>query len=132
MMKLMTFKMGDLEIATLEFLWQVGEADAKRVHADLGVKRAITLNTIQSTLDRLYRKELLVRRKVSHCFLYAAAVDRTEMVGNAVLGVAGQFGASNPRAILNAFVDFAARTDVTILAELEQLVAEHLGALPKT
>jgi len=37
----------------------MGDADAKAVHSIIGTQRGITLNTIQSTLERLHDKGLL-------------------------------------------------------------------------
>lgn len=128
MSKLPAVNLGDLEIAAMECLWRMGEADVKAVHATLGVARGVTPNTIQSTLDRLHRKRLLTRRKVSHAFVYKAAVDRVELVGEAIGAVMRQLAGKETGAALTAFVDFAARTDRKILGELERLVGERLRA----
>jgi len=46
-------QLGELEKQVLQYLWNASEADAKQVHAVLGQSRGNSLNTIQSTLDRL-------------------------------------------------------------------------------
>lgn len=56
-------QLGKLEKIVLQYLWNKKEADAKQVHSVLGVPRGNSLNTIQSTLDRLFKKELLSRSK---------------------------------------------------------------------
>jgi len=56
------------------FLWHGGEGAAKAVHKGLGQARGITLNTIQSTLKRLFEKGLLSRDKVSHAHVYRPRV----------------------------------------------------------
>jgi predicted transcriptional regulator len=119
--------LGTLEIAVLECLWRLGEADAKRVHAEIGIGRGVTLNTIQSTLDRLYRKTFLDRRKVSHAFVYTP-LDRSEFVGRAIGAVLDQLASGETGAALTAFVDFAARTAPETLRELERRVAERIDA----
>ena len=48
--------LGDLEKSVLQYFWEHQEADAKRVHAYFHAQRGGSLNTIQSTLDRLYKK----------------------------------------------------------------------------
>ena len=70
--------LGELESAVMNHLWHGGDGDAKAVHAALGKRRGITLNTIQSTLKRLYEKGLLERDKVSHAHIYRAHVTREE------------------------------------------------------
>jgi predicted transcriptional regulator len=123
-MSINLLSLGDLEMATLEHLWQVGEGDAKSVHAQLGVARGITHNTVQSTLDRLHKKQILARRKVSHAFIYAASMSRADFLAQAIGTVAGMVR-GQPSDILTAFVDFAARTDTATLDALERRLAER-------
>lgn len=68
--------LGELETAVMAHLWSDGEGCAKAVHVALGKRRGITLNTIQSTLKRLFEKDLLERDKVSHAHVYRARVTR--------------------------------------------------------
>jgi len=116
--------LGDLEMATLEHIWRVREGDAKSVHAELGVARGITHNTIQSTLDRLYKKQILRRRKVSHAFIYTAMLSRTDFLSQAIGAVVNMVRGDSGE-VLTAFVDFAARTDQQTLAALERTLAER-------
>ena len=63
--------LGELEMAVLEHLWLTKSGDAKKLHHSVGTKRGISLNTIQSTLERLFRKQLLRRENVSHSYVYS-------------------------------------------------------------
>ena len=72
--------LGELEIAVLEHLWSNGEFNVKGVHAALGKVRGISHNTIQSTLERLFKKKLLTRKKVSYAYVYQTAVARDELI----------------------------------------------------
>jgi predicted transcriptional regulator len=56
--------LGRLEMAVLDRLWSAGEADVTAMHAAVGEPRALSRNTIQSTLERLARKGLAERTKV--------------------------------------------------------------------
>ncbi len=127
MNRLPGLNLGELEIATLDCVWRIGEGDVRRVHAEIGEARGVTSNTIQSTLDRLNRKRMLSRRKVGHAFVYTAAIDRAGLVGRALDAVLGQLASGETGAALTAFVDFAARTDENTLKALERLVAERIG-----
>jgi predicted transcriptional regulator len=120
--------LGDLELAVLECIWRLGDADVKAVHAEIGTARGLSSNTVQSTLDRLYRKQLLARRKVSHAFVYSAAVDRAGVLEHTINAAISRLNGGETGAILTAFVDFAARTDAAMLLELERLVAERISA----
>ncbi|MFA9460282.1 BlaI/MecI/CopY family transcriptional regulator [Thiohalorhabdus sp. Cl-TMA] len=117
-------RLGELEVAVLEDLWARGADHAKAVHGRLGGQRGISLNTIQSTLERLYRKDLLHRSKEGHAYIYRPALEREELLARLIEGatapVAGEEGADT---LLTAFVDFAAEKDEAALDRLEALIA---------
>ncbi|MFB6261212.1 MAG: BlaI/MecI/CopY family transcriptional regulator [Thiohalorhabdaceae bacterium] len=117
-------RLGELEVPVLEDLWGVGADHAKAVHGRLGSQRGISLNTIQSTLERLYKKGLLHRTKEGHAYTYEPALDREQLLARLIEGatapVAGDEGADT---LLTAFVDFAAEQDEAALDRLEALIA---------
>ena len=76
--------LGDLEMAVLEFVWKSGPVDVKHVHQALEQARGLSHNTIQSTLERLYKKKLLRREKISHAYVYRAAIERHELMGRMI------------------------------------------------
>jgi len=115
--------LGELEAAVLEYLWAKGEAEAKGVHASLGLRRGITLNTIQSTLKRLFEKGLLTREKVSHAHLYRPALDRAAYHARLVDRLVGELRPRDAAAMLHAFVELTDRAGPEHLAQLEALVA---------
>jgi predicted transcriptional regulator len=123
--------LGDLEIAALEFVWDQGPVDAKQVHQAFKTTRGVSLNTIQSTLERLYKKKLLLREKISHAYVYRAAVDRHELIGKMIGNVVDTLARGDAEGMLAAFVEIAARTDETHLERLEQLIAEYRLARDK-
>ena len=117
--------LGELEIAVLEELWAHGPLDAKATHRIVGARRGIGLNTIQSTLERLFRKQLLRREKVSHAYVYTAAVQREELMERLIGEVVETFSSGHSEPMLTAFVDLAARADDQNLSRLEELIAER-------
>lgn len=117
--------LGDLELAVLEELWTRGPLDAKACHRHVGSRRGIGLNTVQSTLERLYRKKLLERAKVSHAYVYTPAVRREEIMERLIEEVVETFSRGRSEPMLAAFVDLAARVDDEALTRLERLIAEH-------
>ena len=112
----------------MEHCWANAEADAKSVHDAIGRPRQITLNTIQSTLKRLYAKGLLVRRKVSHAHVYAPRMSRDEFHRDVLSGIAARLSGTEPAGMLAAFVDLADRAGSDTLERLERLVSERLRA----
>ena len=117
--------LGELEMAVLEYLWSNGEFDAKGVHAALGNVRGISHNTIQSTLERLFKKKLLARKKISHAYVYHTAVSRDELMGRMINDVVNTISKDNKDGMLAAFVDIAAGTDDAHLDRLEQLINKY-------
>jgi len=117
--------LGVLEDSVMEHVWAEGEADVKSTWAVVGRRRKVTPNTIQSTMDRLFKKGLLARRKVSHAFVYRAAITRAEYRADVVRSVALAVGGGEADAMLAAFVDAAADVGDDTLARLEALVSER-------
>jgi predicted transcriptional regulator len=116
--------LGDLELEVLEHLFRAGEADVTEAHAAIGKRRGIKPNTIGSALERLYKKGLATRQKVSHAFRYSPALEREEFAARQVLSAAGDLGSLASAGLLSAFVDLVASTDHAALDRLEALIAE--------
>jgi predicted transcriptional regulator len=109
----------------MNHLWAGGQGEAKAVHTALGKRRGITLNTIQSTLKRLFEKGLLARDKISHAHVYRAQVSR-EGFHRALLGeLVGGLMNGQAEAVVSAFVDLTERAGPEHLERLEALVAER-------
>jgi predicted transcriptional regulator len=111
-----------------------GEGEAKAVHAALGVRRGITLNTVQSTLKRLFEKGLLERDKVSHAHVYRASLSRVDFHRGLLGELVGEWMHGHADAVVSAFVDLTERAGPEHLARLEALVAERRRRLgrPRT
>jgi predicted transcriptional regulator len=125
-------ELGELETCVLEHLWSYGDADAKAVHAALGRRRGITLNTIQSTLKRLFEKRLLERDKVSHAHVYRPRLPREEFHRAALEGLVADLMGGEASSLVAAFVDLTERAGPEHLARLEALVAERRRAKPRS
>jgi predicted transcriptional regulator len=109
----------------MEQLWQAGPGDVKTVHRVLGARRRITLNTVQSTMERLHRKGLLDREKVSHAYVYRPRHSREQFGARVVEQVIERVLGGDAEPVLSAFVDLAARAGKGSLERLEELVAER-------
>lgn len=117
--------LGELEMAVLEHLWGKGSDDVKAVHYSIGIQRNISQNTIQSTLERLFRKDLLGREKISHAYVYSPLVQREELMTQLIDEVVKTLSDGKTDYLLSAFVDYAARADESSLDRLEQLIAQR-------
>lgn len=114
-------RLGELESSLLEHLWAADSTTAKSAHETIGESRGISLNTVQSTLDRLHRKGLLERRKVSRAFQYSASVTRASLLAALVAEAAVRFGEDRSTA-MSALVDAAEQLDEAALDQLERLI----------
>ena len=119
--------LGPLESRLLEQLW------AQSHPATVGhIRRALpelAYTTIMTTLDRLYRKGLLLREKDGRAFAYAPRYTRAELLGELISGhVADLLGAAEEGTVLlSTLVRAVSRTDAALLDELDALVqAERL------
>lgn len=119
--------LGGLERAVMDRLWGHGPSDVKALHQAVGQPRRITHNTVQSTVERLFRKGLLTREKVSHAYVYAPALSREEFGAQVMHGVVRDLLGGTLETVLAAFVDLTARTGDEELARLERLVSARRG-----
>src|SRR5690554_5631877 len=111
--------LGDLEVQILERLWAASEpVDARGVLAALAGRR-ISLSTVQATLERLHRKGLLARQKVSRAFLYSASVSRERLIGTLINDLAQRLAAGELEPVISGFVDLVGEADPELLRRLE-------------
>lgn len=115
----------------MEHLWAGRDGEAKAIHRTLGEPRGITLNTVQSTLKRLFEKDLLERDKVSHAHVYRPRLTREEFQRAALGEIVGEIMRGEADAMVSAFVDLTERAGPEHLARLETLVAERRRAREK-
>jgi len=115
-------QLGALESEMMERIWRSGETSVRDVHAEFAQRLAYT--TVMTTMDRLYKKGLLQRRKVGKAFLYVAALtepEYQEQLAHHLFGMVLNDG-KNSGAVLSNFVDAVSATDEKLLDSLDQLV----------
>ena len=104
----------------------------REVHFAFGESVAYT--TLMTTLDRLYKKKLLQRRKQGRAFVYAAALSREEFEHgireDVVDGLVGR-GAEGVEPVLACIVDAISSRDRELLDELERLIKAKRSELER-
>jgi predicted transcriptional regulator len=120
-----THGLGALELAVLDRLWSAGPADVAAMQAAVGAPRALASNTIQSTLERLFRKGLAERHKVGRAFEYRAAITRAEWLTRALGDLLEATPGASGETAIAAFVDLAERAGEESLAALEARIRER-------
>lgn len=118
-------QLGELELSVMEALWLSPGQGARSLHQALPDQQRSSLSTVQSTLERLFRKGLLERSKQGHAYIYAPKVQRSELLGRLIGGVIKQLHNGSLEPILSSFVDFADRIDDSTLDQLEELIHER-------
>src|SRR3989442_4299617 len=117
--------LGKLERAVLNETWRRREATVRDIY--LAFEERIAYTTLMTTLDRLYKKRLLDRRKDGRAFFYAPAVSREEFEHgireDVIDGLLGH-GAEGIQPVLACIVDTVSERDRQMLDELDRLVKE--------
>jgi predicted transcriptional regulator len=115
--------MGHLEITVMEIVWARGESSVHDVAQKLD--RPLAYTTVMTTLDRLYKKGLLHRRKSDRAFLYAPRLSRAEWERKR----AGEFlthflAGPDPSGdlLISCLVDVVGEQDAALLDELERKI----------
>jgi predicted transcriptional regulator len=124
--------LGHLEITVMEILWTAGEANVHDVVERL--ERPLAYTTVMTTLDRLYKKGLLDRRKSERAFFYSPRLSRRAWEQKR----AGDFLAaflSAPRTssdlLISCLVEAVSRQDEALLDELERKIQARRAELER-
>ncbi len=115
--------LGPLENSVLEILWERGESNVHQVIERLG--RPLAYTTVMTTLDRLYKKGLLERRKQERAFFYSPRMTRAAFEQQAAADVvAGYLARPHPagEVLISSLVDVMGQLDEALLDELEKKV----------
>jgi predicted transcriptional regulator len=120
-----------LERGVMDVVWERGEVSVREACARVDPDIAYT--TVMTTMDRLYKKGLLTRRKVGRAFVYAATASREDVedaVANDLVRSLLQRD-SEPLPLLSSLVDAVSDRDRALLQELERLIREKRRALDR-
>jgi predicted transcriptional regulator len=115
--------LGHLELKVMEVLWAHGESNVHDVVQRLG--RPLAYTTVMTTLDRLFKKNLLVRRKSERAFRYTPRWTRQEWeqkrAGDFVVAFLAAPAASGDL-LISSLVDAVGQYDTALLDELEKKI----------
>ncbi|HVG39258.1 MAG TPA: BlaI/MecI/CopY family transcriptional regulator [Pyrinomonadaceae bacterium] len=118
-----TAELGVLERDVMMLVWRDGESSVHEIHRALGEGRAYT--TVMTTLDRLFRKGLISRRKSSRAYLYSPRITREEFERRFAVDILDGLFSRDGRAdeaLLSCIVDAVSERDRELLDELDRLV----------
>jgi predicted transcriptional regulator len=108
--------LGHLESCVMDVMWARGDSNVRDVADKLD--RPLAYTTVMTTLDRLYKKGLLERRKLDRAFIYSPRLSRQQWerqrAGQMVAGFSGEL-------LISCFLDEVGR-DAKLLDELERKI----------
>ncbi|HMF98960.1 MAG TPA: BlaI/MecI/CopY family transcriptional regulator [Vicinamibacterales bacterium] len=125
--------LGALEQDVMRVVWASSDVSVRDVCTRLGSPVAYT--TVMTTMDRLFKKRLLARRKVGQAFVYRAVASREEIedaVATELVDSLLRRHADEPLPVLSSLVDAVSERDRSLLDELERLVREKRRAVART
>jgi predicted transcriptional regulator len=122
-------QLGPLEERLLEALWARGNATVRDLVADSCQDLAYT--TVMTTLDRLFKKNLLSRTAEGRAFRYAPRFSREELHRDAAGEAFRQFMDACPSSSLplSYLVEVLTERDAQLLDDLRQVVEAKRRAL---
>jgi predicted transcriptional regulator len=108
--------MGELEQAVLDVLWDLGSASGREVHERLAARggRELAYTTVMTVLDRLARKDVLVREREGRAFRYAPRRSRAAMTAEVMREALDETGPDRDQALVS-FVGEASEADLAAL-----------------
>lgn len=117
--------LGELECSVLEHVWSLKEAT---VHDVLGrMERPLAYTTIMTTLDRLYRKGLLVRLKRGRAFVYGPACSKQDVQREIARELVNEISADPMHSkdyLLSFLIESVDPKETETLAKLEAAIRE--------
>lgn len=122
--------LGALEREVMTVVWTHDEISVREACTVLG--SVIAYTTVMTTMDRLYKKGLLARKKVGRAFVYRATATRQELEGAVATELVQsllQRDGSEPLPVLSSLVDAVSDRDRALLDELERLIREKRRAM---
>ena len=116
----------------MEIVWAHADSNVRDVAARL--ERPLAYTTVMTTLDRLYKKGLLERRKLDRAFVYSAQLSRRaweqQQAGELVAGLLANPKHSND-VLISCLVDAVGQHDEALLDQLEEKIRAKRKALNK-
>jgi predicted transcriptional regulator len=124
--------LGSLESEVMDIVWHRGESSVNDVSSNL--KRPLAYTTVMTTLDRLFKKGILDRRKSERAFIYSARFSRREWDRKQTGDFVAEFLA-RPKAtgqlLISCLVEAVGDRDRALLDELERSIRERRRELER-
>lgn len=116
--------LGKLERSVLEAVWTLGQGSVTQVSEALASELAYT--TIMTTLDRLYKKGWLVRRREGRMYVYSPVLSKQETARSETRSFLNSLFQQQEdcRPLLSCLIETVSHHDHAALDELERMIQE--------
>ncbi|WP_432799498.1 BlaI/MecI/CopY family transcriptional regulator [Poriferisphaera sp. WC338] len=122
-------RLGDLQFAIMQVLWEREEAAASEVHALL-VDRGLALTTIKTMLRKMEERGLVAHRENGRQFIYHPLIAESEAREGMVVDLVKRMFSGDSRALVNHLID-AGEIDASEIDELKARLASQKTAKKK-
>jgi predicted transcriptional regulator len=124
--------LGQREIETLGLFWR-NEAATLSASDILKIlkgqakepKDVISINTIQSTIERLWKKQLLSRRKEGKAYIYTSMYSKQEVISSLIKEISDALGGGDDSAIMSGIFTFLKSRNTGNQVELLQMLEQE-------
>ncbi len=96
---------GRRELDALDTLWRHGGLTAQESLQRMQAS-GISLSTVQSTLERLNRKQLVSREKVGRAYVYSAAISKEAIISRLMREIADSLAGGETAPMVSGFLDY--------------------------
>lgn len=119
----------DLEAEIMEIVWSQGweSFSVHDVHHVLETRREVAYTTVMTTVSRLFKKELLTRRKQSRRYIYVPVMTRAEFIDTMTRDVLNSLPPVGQEAAMEMLVERVAHGNIKELDHLEALIRQARG-----
>ncbi|CAA0115664.1 BlaI/MecI/CopY family transcriptional regulator [Zhongshania aliphaticivorans] len=97
--------LGARELEVMKILWRGAPLSAQAVLSEIS-HDDISLSTMQSTLERLNRKQLIAREKSGRFYLYHAVVSQSGIISQLLGEISEQIGDGKMAPMISGFMSF--------------------------
>lgn len=124
--KAQTPVLGERELAVLDVLWLEGAQTAQQIIEQME-GWSVSLSTVQSTLERLHRKEMVARSKQARAYVYEARISRSDIISSLLHDMTEEIAGGDMAPVLSGFIDYL-RADPAAAGTLSRLVNDVAGS----
>lgn len=125
--------LGKREIQTLDFFWRNEESSLSAVdilnlleQEHSGQAKVISLHTIQSTIERLWRKKLLERKKVGKAYIYSVLYSKQEVIGSLLGEIKEEMGQGDDWVMLTGIMAYLQSWDSDLSKQILKVCNRHI------